>query len=267
MSRPDRILQISIGPAGQPGLTWSDPMTMEARIKGWRSAKPDEAELKIWGLSDVSQTRLLQPGLVVVVRAGEETAGEIFRGLIARGGTRTVRDGPSWVTEIRAADSRSVTRSTAFARSYPPGTSSDLILQDIVAAMGLPIGFRGTLPSTTYPAGWAYMGQAAAALTRVLQPLDCLWMIQGGALHLLGPTDSLPGTAPLIQADSGLIGSPTTGKKVEWKQYFDARVRPGGRVVLKSEFASGTYTVVERQHMVGSGQSGAMWETRAKGVE
>jgi hypothetical protein len=230
----------------------------------YKGSKPNACEIDLYNLSDVSMARFTQSGLSVVVYAGLDTPGEIFRGELDRRGTKTRQSGGTWTTTITAADKRRLIRDSTYSGSWPANTRRSAILPDVVRALGVPVGFQGVFPDRVYAAGWTFTGYAKDALTSLLEQDDIVWQVQAGVLDILGPTDNLPESVPLVTPKTGLHGSPSgTDKGVQFSAEYNARFKPGASVQLDSLLYSGTYTITQIQDLVSCGQL-ANWESRVQ---
>jgi hypothetical protein len=265
-----RIVEITVGTAGAPGRTWGTytpgqlPIRCAAKVDCTASSKPDQCTARIWNLSEASLRFLEMKDQVLIVRAGEGVASQIFAGDIPTGGVSSQKSGPDRVTEIKGKVAGRKWAEATVSVSYPPGTSSAVPLQDAVRAMGATIGYMGAVPPVVMPGGFAFMGKARDLLDKAILTTPLAWWFQQGALiYIMGPGELVPGNVPLLTPTSGLRGSPKrTDKGIEFECRFNPAVRPGGGASLQSMAVTGLYRVNALTHEVDNW--GPAWITKAK---
>ncbi|MGD8501316.1 MAG: hypothetical protein PVJ86_11755 [Phycisphaerales bacterium] len=265
MTIPKRIVQVLVGPAGGVGFNFTEE-DMEFSVKGYRGSKPNECTVKISNLSSQKIAFLEKKNLVLQLSAGENTPGILFRGSIQPRGVVTKNAQPERETEIKCVDGRRQWRDAKTAASYPNNTTVAAVVQDILAqstARGFAIAPGNTYPTGSFPQGYYHAGRWRDALTEILYPRNFWWTIQDRTIYV-GPQDGLnAGNVPLLTPQTGLIGSPQkTQKGINFDAVLDPRIRPGWGVQVKSEFVSGTYRVVVREHHGDS--RGRKWMTRVQ---
>lgn len=256
---PERILKVRVGPAGGEGREWTAPLYIEADIERTIGRHPNKATIKLYNLSDESVRWCEQSGQVCQVLAGEELASQAFYGDITARNVITTWAGPTRVTTIRAADGRRVFRDQQFSASYPPATSRDQVLNDLIQAATVPLGFRAELDLVLYANGWAWAGRWRDAMTEILKP-DAAWDIQDGALRIMRVGELEPGNALVINASTGMIGSPQrTNKGINLETKLVPALRPGVPIRVESREITGEYLVTKLNHKANS--KGLVWKT------
>lgn len=262
---PPRIVRTTIGPAGGAGYRFEDEH-QEFTVKGFRSSKPNECTVKIENLSKATIGFLEQKDLVLMLEAGETVPGALFRGSVQPRGVTTDNSLPKRVTEIKAVDGRRLWRDAKAAVSYPPGIAVAGVVQDllkIATLQGFAVAPGNVYPTDAFPAGYYYVGRWRDALTEILWPRGYVWTIQDRTIYVGLQTALNPGTVPLISPTTGLIGSPKrTAKGVDFECKLDPRVRPGWGVQLQSDFVTGLFRVVVREHE--GDNRGIKWLTKAQ---
>ncbi len=248
MSRiPQRIVEVRIGLPGAVALAFRD-LFIDATIKRGNGGTPNKATINISNISQGTLALLEQPGLVVQVLAGLDIPTPIFTGDIGSRGMISKITGPVRVTRIEAADGRRIYKRARFSRSYPAQTTRDVILPDLLASFAIPVGPLPPLPPVSYPAGYAFGGNARAALTELLDG-DAIWSIQDGAMHLALAGQPMPGNALLITPATGMRGTPERtkrGLKVSIPVANQARINQP--VVVQSAEVTGEYRAVSVEH-------------------
>lgn len=261
---PERIVKVSVGPAAGVGRSWQNPLFIEFDVIRTTGRNPNKANVNIYNLSDESRQWLEQPNQVVQILAGETIPGQIFLGDIARRGVTTKIAKEDKIIGIKAADGRRKWRDSIFSQSYPPNISRDVILKDVIAAIGLPTGYVATLPAKQFAGGYAAVGWARDILTDILGT-DATWSIQDGAIQIVLTGQQLPGNAVVINAQTGMIGSPErTDKGVNVTTILTRQIAPGGGVRIESKIFTGDLKVAKAHHKGNS--HGKVWQTQVTGV-
>jgi hypothetical protein len=259
---PPRLVKVVVGPAAGLGRAFSEEY-MTFHVKRVKGSKPNEATITIANLSEFTIRYLEQPDQVLQLLAGEAAVGQLFAGTVISRGVVTKNDIPNRVTTIKAADGRRVWRDTTYSASYPPGTAVNVVVADLIAASGLPLGHLDPIPTLQFSAGWAYSGRWRGALAEVLLPLGYYYTIQDQALYVLNGTLIAPGNVPVITPQTGLIGSPMRTKKgVNVNVVLNPTIRPAWGLQLKSEFFDGLYRVDVCEHR--GDTDGMTWQTSAQ---
>lgn len=261
---PERIVQTLVGPPGGAGYLFKDE-DQTFRVKGYQGSKPNECTVTISNLSNETIAFLEKPNLVLQLSAGQGVPGVLFRGSIKPRGVTTAND-TTRVTTIQCVDGQRLWRDTKASVSWPENTAVAAVVQDLLrlaTAQGFAIAPSNTYPPDMFPAGYYYLGRWRDALTEILVPRGYVWTVQDRTIYVGLATALNAGTVPLISPATGLHGSPKrTAKGLDFSCVLDPRIRPGWGVQLKSEFASGLYRAVTREH-AGS-RRGKTWKTTAQ---
>ncbi len=262
---PPRIVETLVGPPGGAGFKFQKEY-QEFSVKGYSGTKPNECQVTIKNLSPQTIAFLEKPNLVLQLSAGDTVPGILFRGSIQPRGVVTKNTMPERSTTITCVDGRRLWRDTKTAVSYPQNTTVAVVVQDILkaaTAQGFAIAPGNTYPPDSFPQGFTAWGRWRDTLTQILFPRQFAWTVQDRTIYV-GPQSSLnPGTVPLITPQTGLVGSPDrTAKGVNFSAVLDPRIRPGWGVQIQSQFVTGLYRVVVREHMGDS--DGIKWLTRVQ---
>jgi len=236
-----------------------------ASIERDKGKRANKCEVKLYNLNNLSLGWLEQSGLAIQVLAGENLPQQLFLGDIDPRGVETELTPTDRVTTIKAGDGRRNYRDATFVRSYPSSVLSDVILADILTSIGLPLGYRDPLlTSVLYPTGTAWATRAQAALDDVVGAMGGTWSIQDGAIEIVAIGSTVPDTAVLISAATGMRGSPKrTDRGVAVTSGLLPSVRPGRIVAIESLRVSGFYRVSRVRHDIDS--RGLRWETTLEG--
>ena len=263
---PDRIARLLIGPSGGTGREFKSPLMGKFKVSLTNGSKPNKAEFKVYNLGYDTVNFLERSGNTVQFFVGEGSSGRLFKGDISSRGILTTVDPPNRITTIKCADGRRIWRSTRFVKSYSPGITRSAVLQDLIAASGLPLGYLSPkLKELIFATGWAHAGKWRSAMTKILAIDGARYSIQQGSLYIVAAGEAEPGNAPLITPRTGLKKSPTRTKKgVSIETVLDPRIRPGRALQLISTGVTGDFKCVKADH---SGDfRGIEWTTKAEAV-
>ncbi len=242
---------------------------------------PNSAEVRIWNLSRASREALASAEQVTVsLEAGYVgSIGQLFLGDLRT--VRTHREGPDLITTVSGGDGEAALRTARIAKTYPAGTPVADVLRGLATALGVQ---RGNVEfAATRALGTARLGRARTLHGLVYDELEDFcraqglrWSVQDSALQVRSGDDPVRGTqAPLLRADSGLIGQPEvqakgkaqTGragqKVVSFSALLRADVIPGVPVALASEAFTGNLVITETTHQGDSHQGD--WVVNAVG--
>jgi hypothetical protein len=231
---------------------------------------PNPAEISVYNLSRETRKSLEGKGMRVVLHAGYPgTEAQIFSGDV-RVATHT-KVGPDWVTKIEAGDGERAFNFAHLSESFGPGTPVKDVVKRAVQALATDPGNAMEKMQKLvgeFSSGHVVHSRAATELTRLL-PAGWTWSIQDGRIEILPPGETLNEPAPLISADSGLIGSPQMNQNAQGlvgnpamcsptekgkpallkvKSLLLPRLRPGQRFQLESESYKGVYRVKNLTH-------------------
>jgi hypothetical protein len=261
--------------AAGPGRIIED---LRVSFKVERDVKPppNPASINLYNLSADTRAALHDKYFKVTLQAGyEDAVSTIFTGDV-----RTFsheKDGTEWVTKIQAGDGAGAFQFARVANSFRPGVRILDVIMATVKALGIDPGTtQATLaPHVTgqYSAGYSQHAAASTELTRLLKAHGFEWSIQDGRLEVLKPTAALPGTVPVIESGSGLVGTPELGSPAEKtkpqtlkvKALLMPELRPGQLFQLNSIAHRGAYKCRKVTH---SGDThGGDWQTEIEAVK
>lgn len=193
----------------------------------------------------------------VEVMAGyREGMSTIFRGDLRR--AVPVRDGTTWTVKITAGDGEHGIRSGRVARSFSPEATVEQVVRELAGAMGVGVGnaiatLRGAnfgALQGMYPEGVVLYGPAAAELTRLCSSVGYTWSVQDGVLQVLPRGGALAREAPLLSAETGLLGAPevVNRRTLKLKTLLIPGLIPGQQVVLDSALATGAWRISQGEY-------------------
>jgi len=177
----------------------------------------------------------------------------VFQGELRAG--YTVTDGPNTVTELTTGDGDDALTQTRLTLALGRGSSAADGLRAMLQALGVGEGNLATglariqeqaLAAQLFSRGVVLKGSAAQLMTDFCRAMGLEWSVQGGALQLTARGQPLGGRAILLDADHGMIGSPTVDTKgiLSLKTEMIADIAPGVAITLSASGAEGGYRVL-----------------------
>lgn len=238
---------------------------LDAAFHVHKSTKPEPntCELTIWNLNEDHQSELeaIAPkgsapatqGIPCEIDAGYEGG----TSLLWRGDLRTVEtsdEGPDQVTYLTSGDGEKAWKHARNHVSYGPKTPLDTTLRAIARALEVGEGNLSKVVarlkvggSAIWPTGKVLTGSASRQLVSIARSADLEVSIQDGALQFVDRGQALQGQAIRLNADTGLIGSPTVDNEgiVTFRTLLIPDMRCAGAVVLEAKRVKGNYRVIE----------------------
>ena len=237
------------------GAITSDSIDLEFKIERTLLGKPGTCELHLYNLTPDNRKEIARSsrGTLVRVEAGYVDTGLtiIFQGDLRR--ADVTRDGANWITNVTAGDGEHALRTARVSRSFGPDSTIQDVVNAVATAMGVGTGnatdaLAGRVLDqigANFHEGTVLRGIASRELTRLLNSCGLTWSVQDGVLQLLQRGRALARTAVLLDADAGLVGSPSVGANriVTAKALLMPDLVPGQQVQLRSDVVSGTYRI------------------------
>ena len=281
MTQFNRSASLVIGRRGETAKVLSG-LRIVFNVTKTEGKEPNTAKIEVYNLSQESRNiirmRTENDTLFVILNAGyTDGDGEelVFTGNVKSISHQILR--PEIVTIIEASDGANALFSTKLSISYGVGVSADTILLQILNAIPLSSNFQ-TLQyeDKSYAHGFAFVGLAKDALTKVTKFMNLNWSIQNNEIRLI-PFDGDDRTKVVrLSSQTGLIGSPErlTGStrnakglskenKSGWKvsSLLQPKINPTGKIVIQSREIpkDSTFTVFSVTHV--GDTHGNEWET------
>ena len=230
---------------------------LHGEFKVLRSTKmePNTAEIKIYGLSQSTRSRL-EGSRNLPITLGAGYVGDGSPPILFVGDSRSAkstRDGAEIMTTIQARDFGRLYQQARLTRSYGPGTPVVNVLRDLVDAMGVGPGnltefspaFQLRNGMSSFPEGYAITGPVRRSMDTLLRGAGLRWSIQNNALQIQRRGQALQTRAVLLSKTSGLVGSPEKDAKgiVTAVSLIQGGLDPGRKIVLESSLVSGDYEI------------------------
>ena len=226
------------------GIVIASPLRAQFKIARDSKASPNTCDLTITNLAPETRAALARPKLVLQLEAGHTDGMRLlFFGDVRH--AESTPSGTEWLTKILAGDGARAYRTARMGRSYPPGTDLRRVLRDAAASMGLKLpADLGVAPelATQFADGVAVEGWARDYLTTLLAPYGWRWSSQNGRMVVIRDGQAQQGTAFVLDAANGLIGSPEvatpqpgkTSRTVTARALLYPEIVPGAFVKIDS---------------------------------
>jgi len=269
----DRRVTVTVGPEGGEGVAVDERFQIEFAVSKSVGADQNRIDCTIYGLSEQTRTRMMEPGQVIQIEAGYAEGTEV----LAIGDiTRAVIEyaPPEIRTVIEAGDGARALRDRKVNLSFAAGASVQRVLDAIAQELALGRRATGAQVEGEYQEGVSFSGTAKDALDKVTARAGVTWSIQDGELQILDREQPSQGRGALLTPETGLLESPqriddeafglerAAGDGYEVRSLLNPKIRPGEPVVIQSRDVDGQFRVDTVTH---SGSTrGNDWETVAE---
>lgn len=213
MARFNRTYRLLVGKPGSEGHEIKPPFHITFDVVKDASENPNSAQVRIWNLAKDKRTAYEEPDMHVLLYAGYEE--EDGATLLASGeitSAYSYKDEGDIITELEFIDGWLAVRDTAVSLGYASGVSASTIIKDTAQQMGLSLDMQD-VPDRTWTHGLSFYGAAHELLSKVVRGTGLEWSIQNGVLLIVESGKPKKGTGFVLNAGSGLIGSPQRTRK------------------------------------------------------
>jgi hypothetical protein len=273
-----RAVRVIVGTSASAKVI--EGLRVQFKVKKTTTKEPNCAEVSISNLSETSRASLQSKGVRVILEAGYVgNLAQIFSGDARY--ISHVREGADWVTKVDLGDGERAYRWARVSESFKAGTTVAAVVSKVAGALGLDTSAAVALVREKvreqFTQGFTAHGRASDELDRLLTGRGLEWSIQDGRLQVTEVGKPAPGTAILLSASTGLIGSPaygspekkdgenpSTAKKkhvLKVKSLLQPGIRPGARVQLDSLSVKGLFRVEAVTHT--GDTHGGDWQSEA----
>lgn len=257
----DRQYRLAAGRAGQTGFEVGAvngaqpiPLHISFAIQKTDLETQNTGRVTIWNLNKQHLSVLNEKDCALSLRAGYgKQLPLIFAGIISF--CSTVADGADQKTEIEIVDNLIQIRDTYVSISYNGTVNWKKIFDDIAAQMGVAVSYSYNAKFADIHNGFTFVGRAKDIISKGCKCCNLSWSLQNGVMQIKKPGDVMSREVYLLNASSGLIGTPArvvvaedeaTGMtKMGWDvQYFlNGSINIDDYVKLESKFVSGYFRV------------------------
>lgn len=233
--------------------------------------EPNTCELSIFNLAEGTRKEVQHKPLWVRIDAGYE--GELRR--VFSGDVRwaeSIHDGVNWETRLQLGDGdRNVSGGARVSRSYRAGVDARTAVVEAARAMGLKVRLSPLAEldlRQQFAGGLVLTGPAHRGLSQVLDAFGMNWSIQDSTLQILRGDETVATEVVVVSQETGMVGTPAFGSPPEpgkkpilpVTKKLDARIKPGGRVIVKSRSIEGLFRCERVAHDFDT--HGEAWDTQ-----
>jgi hypothetical protein len=170
---------------------------------------PNTARIRVVNLSDQTASTVQNEFTAVRLQAGYENGafGTIFDGTIKQVNKGRV-DRTNTFVDILAADGDIAYNQGIISKSLAAGASPTDERNALIQAMGIPAGFVADMPPGAAQRGQVKYGMARDYMRDLADTNGMTWSIQNGQVQMIPNTGFRPGTAVVLNSDTGMIGMP-----------------------------------------------------------
>lgn len=251
-----RNYEIAIQTREDGYLYISPPFTIEFDINRNIFSSANQASFRIYNLSEVNRTRIRHDQFdwgdirSVNFQAGyEDKLSTAFSGNITQ--ASSVREKNNFITQITCADGGFAFANSNYSDQFPPNTHENVILESLIKnlnSFGVAPGVIGDYSGIT-TRGASYNGSTTDLLRNLT---GGGFFIDNGKVNCLRDNEYIFGDTLLINAESGLLGTPQLEQtNITFEMLFEPRIVIGQKIRLQSRTGAmfnGDYKVISLKH-------------------
>lgn len=176
-------------------------------------AEPDVATVTIYNLSDDSISEIRKEGNAILSAGYREmhNISEILSGEIEE--MKTEWRGLDKVTTITISDGAKSWRKKELNKTYANDTKAKAIMKDLIDTLGYTVVELNPKNNINYPLGKTIKGVASKSLIQLAKDTESKMFVNKGRI-VIRPEDKGYESGILINADSGLLDTPTQNKNM-----------------------------------------------------
>lgn len=176
-------------------------------------AEPDVATVTIYNLSDDSISEIRKEGKAILSAGYREmhNISEILSGEIEE--MKTEWRGLDKVTTITISDGAKSWRKKELNKTYANDTKAKAIMKDLIDTLGYTVVELNPKNNINYPLGKTIKGVASKSLIQLAKDTESKMFVNKGRI-VIRPEDKGYESGILINADSGLLDTPTQNKNM-----------------------------------------------------
>ncbi len=237
--------------------------------------EPNKLDLIVTNLSEKSRAQMTAKGMPVILEAGYVGS----RSVIFAGDSRICdhkHDNADWATKIQCGDGETLYQFARINQSFSAGTDTAQVIRACATQMRVNPGNLEATLSHLAPMpldhGFAAFGNAGQVFDRLIRSVGLTWSIQQGALQIAEPDKSVLQEIVVLNASTGLLGSPEHSPPNKEKKHttlvckslLNPRIRPGVVLRLDSLEVKGDFVPQKVEHIGDS--HGEQWATHVEAI-
>ncbi|MEK3824425.1 phage protein [Paenibacillus sp. FSL K6-1558] len=211
---------------------------------------PNEAEIKIWNLSDKTLNNI-KTNKVLMINAGYKgDVGVILHGYVSH--VSTAWSGVDKITTIKVLDGYDLSKRQVKEIAFAKGTLGSQIIKQMAVYIGLPIAQMDLNQDYRYQDGYSAKGAVTEIISKVCKDCATSCYINKGKLYVRSLRRGADNRFAL-NSDTGLIGSPAPFEQSGVKGYnlssqLQYRITTASAIDLKSRAWTGRLYVRSGSH-------------------
>lgn len=258
MDKFDRNYSLAVGTDDGGTLTIALPFTIEFDITKNILTSANVCQIRIYNLSETNRNKIrfnfynsgeFRP-ILLNAGYGEKNLPTIFNGNITQ--AWSVREGNNFVTTIECFDGGAAFANATTSLVVPSGTPQSTVIANVVkdlAPFNVTPGHLGS-----YPGSIARANSYSGSTTDILRELTGGgFFIDNQKANCLGNAECVPGGIPVINAQSGLLGTPVLEQTIlNFDMIFEPGVIMAQQILLQTneiiQNFNGLYKVISIKH-------------------
>jgi len=225
----------------------SDDLTVEFNIPFDKDAEPNEGTITVYNLSQNTRNNIKKDDKVTVNAGYQGDVGVVLEGYVSS--VETNLAGPDKATTISVLDAPSPEEPKTVEKTYEVNVKADKIVNDLLPKLGLPIGRVNSPRNPYYATGYTAEGEIKDVLTDIAADCGVSFYVNRGKAHFHWIHDGKDADTVVLNAESGLIGSPQPFENDRFSGYrieclLNHRITTGTIVDLQSKYVSGKFYVI-----------------------
>jgi hypothetical protein len=237
-------------------LEIKSPLTIQFQIERNSASSLNSASIRVYNLTEnnrnaifqnIYDIRNAQSRRKVILQAGYgDELSTIFIGGMNE--AYSYRQSTEIITFINALDGGIEAYNSYINKTFEAGLTKENLFKELAKSLGLPIGTIGETQ------GESKRGVAVNGNTFTLLKKDFKdeFFIDLGTIHKLKPNEAIKGKVPLINSDTGLLGTPLLqGVYLQVDLIFEPRLKVGQLIQIESSFNKkfdGQYKIIGIRH-------------------
>lgn len=228
----------------------SENYNIEGTVPFDNDALPNEAEIKLWNLSDTTLSNIKRNEVLMLNAGYKGDVGLLLHGYISN--VQTVWEGMDKVTTINVLDSEDLDKREVKEIAYAKNTLASKIIKQMAGYIGLPIAQMDLNQDYRYQEGYTAKGKVTEIITKVCKDCGTSVYINKNKLYI---RSLRRGADSVFAANSntGLIGTPggfqdDSGKGYNISMQLQHRVTTASVIDLTSRAFTGRLYVRSGSH-------------------
>jgi hypothetical protein len=213
----DRVYKLVVGQSGGAGKEITG-LRIQFHVIKTTKKHPNRSTIKVWNLAPATRAMLEKPNTVVTLHAGYKEEGGaklLFHGAVFFAWTKFEKG--DVITDFELGDGIQEYRDTMISVGYDKKVESTTVLNDTAQKMGVALTMPSNAPTRTWENGLSYYGSARGLLDKVVSGTGLEWSIQNGNLQVLEKGGVTTRESVVLNAKSGMVGSPEHYRKSDAK--------------------------------------------------